>query len=93
MGGMNQLWRNQLLATALESSTSPDWPYKKVFFSVVYHPRNASLLTTITEYQNLINHSDRFSEFTTDILIGRAMEINEPDLNEWARWYQELYYF
>ncbi|GAG74337.1 unnamed protein product [marine sediment metagenome] len=32
MGGMNQLWRNQLLATSLESSTSLRWPYKKGIF-------------------------------------------------------------
>ena len=33
-GGMNQLWRNQLLAMALEKEGT----YKKVYFSVVHHP-------------------------------------------------------
>jgi len=40
-GGLNQLWRNQLLAIAIESSR--DWPFKKVFFSVVHHPPKPSL--------------------------------------------------
>ena len=93
MGGMNQLWRNQLLATSLESSTSPRWPYKKVYFSVVYHPGNNSLKPSISEYQKLIGSSDRFFAFSSDKLINRAKEINEPALSEWLRWYQELYYF
>ncbi|MHB1355939.1 MAG: PGN_0703 family putative restriction endonuclease [Anaerolineae bacterium] len=92
-GGMNQLWRNQLLATALESSTSAMWPYKKVYFSVVYHPRNESLLPTIAEYQNLIDSNDRFSVFSSAELLDRAFEVNEPQLNDWVRWYQDLYYY
>ena len=35
-GGMNQLWRNQLLAMALEK----EGIYKNVYFSVVHHPEN-----------------------------------------------------
>jgi hypothetical protein len=90
---MNQLWRNQLLATSLEASTSSKWPYKKVYFSVVYHPRNDSLQPTISEYKNLISFNDRFFEFSSDKLINKAKDINDPALNEWVRWYQELYYF
>jgi hypothetical protein len=93
MGGMNQLWRNQLLATSLESSASPRWPYKKVYFSVVYHPGNNSLKPSISEYQKLIGFNNRFFAFSSDKLINRAKEINEPALSEWLRWYQELYYF
>jgi len=92
-GGMNQLWRNQLLATSLEASTSSKWPYKKVYFSVVYHPRNDSLQPTISEYKNLIGFNDRFFEFSSDKLINKAKDINDPALNEWVRWYQKLYYF
>jgi hypothetical protein len=92
-GGMNQLWRNQLLATSLEASTSSKWPYKKVYFSVVYHPRNDSLQPTISEYKNLIGFNDRFFEFSSDKLINKAKDINDSALNEWVRWYQELYYF
>jgi len=92
-GGMNQLWRNQLLATSIEASTSSRWPYKKVYFSVEYHPKNNYLKPTILEFQKLIGFSDRFFAFSSDKLIGRAKEINEPALSEWLRWYQELYYF
>ena len=45
IGGMNQLWRNQLLAAAIEKSS--DWPYEKVFFSVAYHPQNPSLINSL----------------------------------------------
>jgi hypothetical protein len=92
-GGMNQLWRNQLLATSLEISPSPKWPYKKVYFSVVYHPRNDSLQPSINEFQKLIGYNDRFFAFSSEKLINRAKEINDPALSEWVRWYQELYYF
>lgn len=92
-GGMNQLWRNQLLATSLEKSTSPKWPYKKVYFSVVHHPGNESLKPSISEFQKLMGHSDRFFAFSSDPLIKRAKEIAEPALSEWVRWYEELYYF
>ena len=92
-GGMNQLWRNLLLATSLETSPSPKWPYKKVYFSVVYHPRNDSLQPSINEFQKLIGYNDRFFAFSSEKLINRAKEINEPALSEWVRWYQELYYF
>ena len=92
-GGINQLWRNQLLATGLESSTSPKWPYKKVYFSVVYHPRNNSLKPSISEYQKLIGFSDRFFAFSSDKLINQAKETKEPELSKWLHWYQELYYF
>jgi len=90
---MNQLWRNLLLATSLETSPSPEWPYKKVYFSVVYHPRNNALQPSINEFQKLIGYNDRFFAFSSESLINRAIEINEPALSIWARWYQELYYF
>ena len=92
-GGMNQLWRNLLLATSIEISSSPKWPYKKVYFSVVFHPRNYSLQPSITEFQKLIVNNDRFFTFSSEKLINRAKEINDPALSEWVRWYQELYYF
>jgi len=65
-GGMNQLWRNLLLATSIENSTSPKWPYKKVFFSVAHHPKNVSLMPSISEFKKLIGYSDRFFAFTSD---------------------------
>lgn len=92
-GGMNQLWRNQLLAISLEKSTSAKWPYKNVYFSVVYHPKNDSLKPSIIEFQKLIGFSDRFFTFTSDKLVNRAKDLNDPAISEWVRWYQELYYF
>lgn len=92
-GGMNQLWRNQLLATSLEASTSPKWPYKRVYFSVVHHPRNEALQPTLSEYQKLIDFNDRFSAFSSDTLISQAIKMDDSALNKWVRWYQELYYF
>ncbi|MBA7696247.1 hypothetical protein ES703_104890 [subsurface metagenome] len=91
-GGINQLWRNQLLATSVESSTSPRWPYEKVYFSVVHHPGNNFLKPSISKHQKLIGFSDRFFEFTTDKLIDEAEDINDPELSEWLSWYKELYY-
>jgi hypothetical protein len=92
-GGMNQLWRNQLLAISLEKSTSPKWPYKKVYFSVVHHPRNEALQPSISEYQKLIENNDRFFAFSSEKVINRAKEIYDPALSEWVHWYEELYYF
>jgi len=60
---MNQLWRNLLLATSLETSPSPEWPYKKVYFSVVYHPQNNALQPSINEFQKLIGYNERFLSF------------------------------
>lgn len=93
MGGMNQLWRNQLLAISLERSNSKKWPYKKVYFSVVYHPKNNSLLPSILEFQQLIGSSDRFFTFPSDKLINQARLIDHPKLKNWLKWYQELYFF
>ena len=84
-GGMNQLWRNQLLAISLESSTSPKWPYKKVYFSVVHHSQNESLKPPISEFQELIRFNDRFFAFSSEKLINRAKEINDHALSEWIR--------
>lgn len=91
IGGMNQLWRNQLLTTSIESSLQ--WPYRKVYFSVVYHPGNYCLKPSISEFQKLIGFTDRFFAFSSDELINRVKEINEPVLSEWLNWYQEIYYF
>jgi hypothetical protein len=92
-GGMNQLWRNQLLALEIENSHASRWPFKKVYFSVVYHPKNNSLLVTLTEYESLINHSDRFFHFSSDKIIDVAQNIVETSITEWREWYKELYYW
>jgi hypothetical protein len=91
-GGLNQLWRNQLLAESVERSITPKWHYKKVYYSVVYHPQNRSLLPSISEHQKLIDFNERFFAFSSDKLINKAKEVDDRLLNEWVRWYQELYY-
>lgn len=86
-GGMNQLWRNQLLALALEK----EGKYKHVFFSVVKHPGNTSLDKTLTAYQNLINNNQKFSVFTSAEVLRVAERYSDPNLSEWINWYKTLY--
>jgi hypothetical protein len=88
-GGMNQLWRNQLLAMGIEKSDH--WPYKKVFFSVVYHPDNIFLQPTMQAFHDLIGHSDRFFSFTSNAVLKSVDGTQSPALKAWAEWYCELY--
>ena len=73
MGGMNQLWRNQLLTASIETSSSPRWPYKKVFFSVVHHPKNNALQPSMRAFQALLNDPEEkhygFSLYVTSAAI------------------------
>jgi len=88
-GGMNQLWRNQLLGFAVEDN--PSQPYKNVYFSVVYHPENTSLSKSINEYKKLVNHNSKFSVFTSKDVINQASSIKDKDIGEWIDWYKGLY--
>ena len=92
-GGTNQLWRNTLLALAVEGSQSPDWPYKKVFFSVVYHPGNDALQPTLGSFQELLGEPERFSHFPFSVLVEAAKATGDPQIAEWIAWYEGLYYF
>ncbi|MFA5297580.1 MAG: hypothetical protein WC389_05155 [Lutibacter sp.] len=86
-GGMNQLWRNQLLGFALEKESK----FKKVCFSVVHHPENHSLVKSINEYKNLIANNSKFSTFTSKDVIEKAQAINDIEIEDWVLWYKELY--
>ena len=86
-GGLNQLWRNQLLAIALERQ-HPN-KYHEVYFSVVHHPENHFLTQSMDEYRKLINNSSKFGSFTSLDLIDVAK--NDPQLSEWIEWYVEVY--
>ena len=86
--GMNQLWRNQLLALALENIPNT-YGYKHVCFSVVKHPDNPSLNKSIENYRKLINNSFKFSVFTSLDLIRATKDI--PGLKEWTDWYRKVY--
>jgi len=90
IGGMNQLWRNQLLAAAIEKSS--DWPYEKVFFSVVHHPRNPSLIDSMEAFRALLDESDRFSWFTSDSIVNAAKKSGSSEVRDWAEWYGGLYW-
>ncbi|MFC2009510.1 hypothetical protein ACFLT3_01125 [Chloroflexota bacterium] len=90
--GLNQLWRNQLMAIAIENSDLLDLSYKKVYFSVVRHPKNTSLQQSIEQWKDLTNHSDRFFEFTSDIIVEASKQVDNPKIHEWRRWYEELYW-
>ena len=87
-GGMNQLWRNQLLALSLEEQKQP---YEHVYFSVVRHPGNSYLDKTITEYKELTANNPKFSVFTSADVINAAIGLHDPKLDKWIDWYKELY--
>lgn len=86
-GGMNQLWRNQLLGLALEKQGK----YKEVYFSVVRHPENDALNATIEEYSKLTNRNNKFTIFTSERILDLALNTNEKELIDWAKWYKKLY--
>lgn len=87
INGMNQLWRNQLLALELESSSR----YKNVYFSVVRHPENDSLGSTIKKFKELIDNSPKFSDFTSNDVINAAETVKDETINTWMNWYCDLY--
>jgi len=86
-GGMNQLWRNQLLGFALEKAGI----FKEVCFSVVKHPENKALDKSINQYKDLINNNPKFAVFDSKEIIDAASTINNPELNKWVEWYRGLY--
>lgn len=88
-GGMNQLWRNQLLGLALEKDNNNQ--YEHVYFSVVKHPGNQSLDKTINEYKSLINNNPKFISFDSKRVVDAVKSINDYELNKWADWYKCLY--
>lgn len=88
-GGMNQLWRNQLLALAVEQDEQQ--PYQHAHFSVVRHPGNTALDASLTAYKDLIANNPKFSTFTSANVIRAAEEKGDASLRAWATWYKELY--
>ena len=86
-GGMNQLWRNQLLGFAIENSGK----YKQVYFSVVHHPDNFELTESINQYKDLIANNPKFSVFNSKEVIDITAKLNDSELNAWISWYKELY--
>ncbi len=93
-GGMNQLWRNTVLALAVENaSEGPYAKYKKVHFSVCHHPENHILNKSMAAFQAMLGDKDRFSSFTSEPLIAAARQIENPEMKKWTEWYRALYLF
>ncbi len=88
-GGLNQLWRNQLLGLSIEQDDRQ--PYKHVTFSVVRHPGNTHLDQSLAEYRQLIADNPRFSVFTSSDVIATASTLHDPELDQWIAWYRDLY--
>ena len=88
-GGMNQLWRNQLLGLAIERDKKR--PFQHSTFSVVRHPGNTSLERTLKQYENLIGDDPRFTVLTSADVVRAAEEFGGADLRQWTSWYRGLY--
>lgn len=88
-GGMNQLWRNQLLALGVEQDARQ--PFKHVMFSVVRHPGNHYLDRSLKAYRDLIGHNPKFSVFTSVDILNAASQVNDSELGHWIEWYVDLY--
>lgn len=88
-GGMNQLWRNQLLALSVQADERQ--PYEHVSFSVVKHPRNPHLDPTLTAYRHLVADNPEFSVFNSADVLAAADNIGDAALAEWIAWYRRLY--
>ena len=88
IGGANQLWRNQLMAEAVQRGDE----YEKTHFSVVYHPNNPDLQDTIDEYKQMLLDGKRiFSTFTSKQIVKASRIIDSGAIREWADWYSDLY--
>lgn len=88
-GGMNQLWRNQLLALAMEQSDTQ--PYQHASFSVVKHPANSFLDDSLKSFQLLLGGSSSFTVFTSEDLLRAAEKLNDEELSRWTAWYRDVY--
>lgn len=88
-GGMNQLWRNQLLALSIEQDERT--PFSHGSFSVARHPANIHLNDSLDGFKDLVNHNPKFSVFTSADVLSAAETLRDEKLDEWAKWYRALY--
>lgn len=86
--GLNQLWRNQMLALAIQETGI----YSIVTFSVCHHAKNTMLDKSINKYKALISGNRMFSCFTNYDVLNIVYKLNH-DLQEWMQWYKDVYYF
>ena len=89
-GGMNQLWRNQLLGLAIEQD--PSQPFRRAIFSVVKHPENSALDATLNRYRALVGDTPKFSVFGSNQFVEAAEALGDAELQTWAAWYRVLYF-
>ncbi len=91
-GGLNQLWRNQLLALSVEQETqTPYDEYKHVSFSVVKHPRNTALDSSLAAYRRLIGDNPEFLTFSSADVLRAAESFGDSALQGWIDWYRDFY--
>ena len=88
-GGLNQLWRNQLLGLAIEEDEAQ--PFEHAFYSVLKHPDKPHLDASLTAYRDLVGNSPRFSVLTSADVLKAAEALHDDALTKWARWYRALY--
>ena len=88
-GGVNQLWRNQLLGLAVVSDSETH--FQHMHLSVLKHPQNTALDKTINQYKAMISDKSYFSVFDSSKLIAQARATEDTELIKWADWYQDLY--
>ena len=86
--GLNQLWRNQMLAFTLQETGI----YSTVTFSVCHHAKNTMLDRSINKYKTLTNEDRMFSYFSNYDVVN-AVNTNDPELQKWLLWYKNLYCF
>ena len=86
--GLNQLWRNQMLAFALQEKGT----YNNVTFSVCHHAKNTILDKSINQYTALTNEDAMFSYFTNYDVLD-AVDTHDSELQKWLQWYKALYCF
>ena len=85
---MNQLWRNQMLAFALQETGI----YQTVTFSVCHHAKNTMLAHSIGQYKALVCNNEMFSSFTNYDILD-VVDTKNPEVAKWREWYEEVYCF
>ncbi len=100
-GSLCQLWRNQLMARAMETAGG----YHRVDFSVVY-PRDNKWLWDLDSavagstdanqaHESLLkaDYSDRYWRVTTEEVLDAAQRLfgHDPGIQQWLSWFHDKY--
>lgn len=96
-GSMQQLWRNMLLARAIQND--PTNPIHKAYFGVVYHQENDKLFRTkknfesenvADEFKHILSEKDKFFLITIQQILAEIKK-NSPQTPVWIEEYEEKY--